>query len=136
MDKEAVCKALNGREYPLRLDDAFCDILEESGLVVVYGASDDLMEFRGVINDEVECWNGGTAYLDKKGLLVNECGEGDACPHFLEKRVSATTIIAVWCKDNDYSWTYETSIPHVTFDIGEDGEKYCRGIVFKLSDVK
>jgi hypothetical protein len=38
-------------------------------------------------------------------------------------------IDAVWC-EGEYSWTYKTNIPHATFDIWEDGEKYCKGIVF------
>jgi hypothetical protein len=40
----------------------------------------------------------------------------------------------VWGKD-DTSWSYETDIPHATFDVLEDGEVYCRGIVFALADL-
>lgn len=46
-------------------------------------------------------------------------------------------IEAVWCPDEpDCSWAYKTDIPHVTFDVVEDGELYCRGIVFRLADAK
>ena len=34
------------------------------------------------------------------------------------------------------AWTYRTDIPHETFMIYEDGEPYCRGIVFNIDDVK
>ncbi len=32
-------------------------------------------------------------------------------------------------------WTYETDIPHATFDIMEDGEKYCRGTVLDIKSL-
>jgi len=105
----------------------------ENGLVVVFGASDDLMEFRGAINDEIGCYEGGSAYLTKVGLLVNECEDED-CPYFERRKKAATTIEAKWDIDG-YSWIYETVIPHEIFDVLEDGEKYCRGIVFALADV-
>ena len=41
---------------------------------------------------------------------------------------------AVWGEEG-YSWTYETAIPHATFEILEDEEKYCRGIVFDIKDL-
>jgi hypothetical protein len=44
------------------------------------------------------------------------------------------TIEAIWGKDG-YSWTYKTDIPHATFDIFEDGEKFCRGIVFDIKSL-
>ena len=36
---------------------------------------------------------------------------------------------------SNVSWSYLTDIPHKTFDIMEDGEIYCRGIVFSLDDL-
>lgn len=68
------------------------------------------------------------------GLLVNDC-DNDNCPHFKKMKRQATTIDAMWDRDG-YSWIYNTPIPHETFEIFEDGDKYCRGIVFKLSDVE
>jgi hypothetical protein len=49
-------------------------------------------------------------------------------------RKTARKIEAVWAEDG-YSWTYRTDIPHATFEITEDGEPYCRGIVFALADL-
>jgi hypothetical protein len=106
-----------------------------AGLVVVYGMSDDLMEFDGAIYDELGGYNGETAYLTSAGLLQNEC-DHDECPHFEKLKEQAATIEALWCAEGDYSWTFKTDIPHETFEITEDGETYCRGIVFALADVK
>jgi hypothetical protein len=48
---------------------------------------------------------------------------------------SAKTIEVVWDAEG-YSWIYETEIPHAVFDILEDGEKFCRGIVFDIRSLK
>lgn len=133
MTKEELAAKLNGREVGDEITEAEAKEAKYTGLVVVFGASDDLMEFEGAIRDEVGCFDGGTAYLTSEGLLENECDNED-CPHFLRLREKATTIEAIW--NAGCSWSYETDIPHATFDIMEDGEKYCRGIVFALADVK
>lgn len=86
-------------------------VAEENGLVVVFGASDDLCEIRGAEDDEIDCFDGGEATIAGAKVKIN------------------------WCKDG-YSWTYDTDIPHECFDVYEDGEKYCRGIVFSISDVR
>lgn len=125
---------LNGREYCSEITDQEEAQAKADGLVVVYGASDDLMEFAGAIKDEIGCFDGGTAYLTSAGLLQNACDSG-TCPHFVKVKAKAATIKAVWDQDG-YSWTYETAIPHAPFDIMEDGDTYCRGIVFALADIK
>lgn len=37
---------------------------------------------------------------------------------------------------NIITWAYVTEIPHETFMVYEDGESYCRGIVFSIDDVR
>jgi hypothetical protein len=136
MYRDELCANLNGREYTEEINEELETIARISGLVVVFGASDDLMEFRGAIDDEVGCYNGCTAYLTKDGLLVNKCDEDD-CPYFDQIKKQALTIEATWNTENEseIAWTYKTKIPHSTFEIMEDGVIYCRGIVFSLSDL-
>lgn len=133
MTKEAAATALNGCEYGEEGSKELFAAMKESGLVAVFGASDDLMEFRGAIYDEVGCYSGGTAYVTDAGLYTAQC-EDENCPHEETRRGYATTIDAQWNSEG-YSWTYVTAIPHVTFDIVEGADRYCRGIVFALSDV-
>lgn len=133
MNAQELAATLNGREYREEITSAEEQEAKDSGLVVVFGASDDLMEFRGATNDEYGVYEGGEAHFTSAGLLVNDCDNED-CPHFEKLKKTAVTIEAKWDADG-YSWTYETTIPHATFDVLEDGEKYCRGIVFALSDV-
>ena len=77
---------------------------------------------------------GEKAYLDKNGIIVNEC-ENEDCPYFREKLLHANVITAIWNSDG-YAWIYRTYIPHETFEILEDSTKYCRGIVFSKEDLK
>ncbi len=122
---------LDGREYGDEITKDEEQEAKSAGLVVLFGASDDLMEFRGAINDEIGCWE---ALLTNKGLLHNTC-DSDNCPHFAKLKETAAVIEAKWDKDG-FSWVYETKIPHTSFKVMEDGENYCKGIVFALADVQ
>lgn len=133
MTRDEAAKALNGSEYGEEGSKDLFDQMKEAGLVAVFGASDDLMEFRGAINDEVGCYDGGTAHLTGHGLLEAKC-DNEYCPHEKHIRKDAARIDAKW-DQNGFSWQYETAIPHSTFIVMEDGEPYCEGIVFALADV-
>lgn len=133
MTKEEAADALNGNEYREEGSRQLFAAMKEAGLVAVFGASDDLMEFRGGINNEVGAYDGTTAYVTRAGLFVSEC-ECDDCPYALKAMKAATPIDAKWAQ-GDISWQYDTAIPHATFEVMEDGDTYCRGIVFALSDV-
>lgn len=110
--------------------------VKQAGLVVVFGASDDLMEFRGAIYDELGAYNGATAYVDEKGLLPDRDSieDDDDLKDYFSRQSGAKPIEALWNPGEGYSWKFKTDIPHETFEITEDGEPYCRGIVFALAD--
>lgn len=124
---------LDGREYGYpQFTEKEIEIAKDSGLVIVFGASDDLMEFEGAIYDEGGCFDGGTVYFNQDGVI---CREDDIEPEECSK------ITVLWCETEDENgnlatWAYETDIPHETFKIWEDGELYCIGIVFSIDDVK
>jgi len=134
MTKDELAKILDGNEYTNEIDTATELQAKESGMVVVFGGSDDLMEFRGAIHDEVGCYEGGTAYLDSNGLLDNKCADFD-CPYFVDLESKSKSIESLWCNEPNISWTFKTEIPHATFNIMEDGEVFCRGIVFDIGDI-
>ncbi len=134
MTPQEFATLLNGREYRKEITDDDANLAFDAGLVVVFGASDDIAILRGKIDDEVNCYDGGTIYLTSDGLITNACSD-DACPYFAAIKNKAATIEAVWDEEG-YSWIYKTEIPHSTFDVTEEDEKYCRGIVFALADVK
>ena len=97
---------------------------KENGIVIVYGASDDLMELDGAIYDEFGCYEGGVCCLDSEGNILEEMTE------------NCRTIEAVWCGEGEkFTWTYKTDIPHETYEIYDDAEPYCKGIVFYKKDL-
>lgn len=133
MDTKQAAAALDKCQYWEEGSKELFAEMKADGLVAVFGASDDLIEFRGAINDEVGAYHGGTAYLTEAGLLVNDCHD-DRCPHFERAKENARTIDAIWDRDG-FSWVYETNIPHETFVVMEEDDTYCQGIVFALADV-
>ncbi len=134
MDIYIVAQRLDGVEYGKEEDEELFAEMKELGLVAVFGASDDLMEFRGAIYDEIDAWEGATAYITPDGLLENEC-ENDGCPYHSKLIKQAVTIEGRWNHEENISWDYKTEIPHAVFNIMEGKEVYCKGIVFCLSDV-
>jgi hypothetical protein len=123
--------ALDGNEYTKEGSRELWSAMKEAGLVAVFGASDDLVEFRGAIDEEIGAYNGTTVFLTPAGLLT-DCD--DNCEHFQRAKKAARPINALWDVDG-FSWRYATDIPHAKFVINEDGDPYCEGIVFALADV-
>jgi len=50
-------------------------------LVVVFGYSDDSMIFNGAIHGQVDCWQGGVANLDEKGIKKTSTENTPASPY-------------------------------------------------------
>ena len=109
--KEQLAARLNGRQYGDEITREG-KLAKENGLAVIFGASDDLCEMRGAIDDEFGCCDGGEI----------ECEEYPG------------KLRAVWCPKSGGSWEYETDLPHATFEIYEDDELYCVGIVVDLKE--
>ena len=127
MKREELAKLLDGREYGSEITKIEEKQAKENKLVVVFGASDDLMELRGAIREEF----GTGASFDKNGKEIERCH--DNCIHYQNALANANHIEA------DYSgegWIYKTKIPHVTFKIMEGKDLYCTGMVFYLEDLK
>lgn len=134
MTAKELAEKLNGREYPFSLNEFERKKAKESGLVIVYGASDDLMEFDGAIDDEISSYNGTIAYITKKGKIVEDEDDREL---LIENEIVFNEIEAVWAPDElNCSWLMKTDLPHETFYIFEDRELYCRGIVFSINDLK
>jgi len=145
MKKEELALMLNGRN---RRDDMTKDedrIAMESGLVVIFGASDDLVEFRGAIYDEIGAYEGTDFIIATPGMEipVDEDEETYRKAKELEplgiEDESITTknrFKALWCPEElECSWLIKTDLPHAPFDIMEDGELFCRGLVIEVADL-
>ncbi len=121
---KVVASKLNGLPYGLedRTVKELDSLCKDNGVVICFGQSDDLMELRGIIDDEYGCYDGGTICIDEKGNA-----DADVNVYY--------PITAVWAKDN-ISWQYEFEPKHEVFNIYEDAEIYCKGIVFFVDDLK
>lgn len=143
MTKEQLAEMLNGRQYRSEISREEAATAKDSNLVVVYGASDDLMEFKGAIHEELSAWDGATAYLVKKKEGWEPVSEEDYESYLqvlddvgMADHLKMYEIYAEWSpEDPECSWLITTEIPNATFDILEDGELYCRGIVFSLNEL-
>lgn len=112
-----IADALDGSEYPLYIPASISKQARECGVQIVYGDSDDLIEFEGPFRDELGAW-----IPEDRGTRDYVSSEG-------------RRITAVWGETKKVSWTYRTDIPHETFRIidedDDDDETYCIGIVFE-----
>lgn len=137
MKIEDAAAVLNGMDTSLPENSELFAQMKAAGLVAVFGASDDLMEFRGAINDEVGAWGGVSVHVGPTGLIEAPDCDCDAAEELFElKKKEAKAVEAVWSDDGLPAWTYETKIPHVTFQQIEDGEVWCVGIVFDLANLE
>lgn len=131
MTTTEIARALDGIEYDASMKDVAA-LAKESGIVICYGASDDLVEFEGAIHDETG--GPGDVHLTDSGLLQRRCDD-DSCPHELEIRKRSPRICAVRGAKDGPCWTFQTTIPHEKFKIMEDGEVFGVGVVFRLEDI-
>jgi hypothetical protein len=139
MTKEQMAAQLSGREYREEITDAEHHQARQSGLPVVFGRSDDLVEFRGVCLDEVGAYGGATIDMGARG---NPIEYEDDHRRLIEAgwtpppdKVKAFEIKAGWCpKGFDGSWRISASIPFAAFNVNEDGRFFCRGVVVDVKD--
>ena len=149
MNKEEFAAKLNGRDYGNELTPDERNEAKESGLIVIYGASDELVEFEGVISDELSGYDGAEFILvtpgsvlelidadDDERTLLEVFKHYDAIPVDDASKVE-NQVSAKWePEDPNCSWLIETNLPHAIFDIMEDGGLFCRGVVIDSKDVK
>lgn len=135
---------LDGREYGRELKKEDRERAKELGIVIVYGASDDLCELDGALCDEIACYDGGAAHLSQGGVLENiirlkcACDETEDCP-LAQQVIQYGNVLQIrWCADDadGYAWDYKINVPSAPFRIYDHGEKYCRGIVFFKDDLR
>lgn len=141
LTKETLAAKITGRQYRDELTKVEEVAAKKAGLVVVFGASDDLVELRGSISDEVGAYNGTTLLIAGGKVLPehDEC-ECEYCGYKVLAK-TAKSIKAMWDDDDvidlesQFTWTFRTQIPHATFEIMDEDEQFCRGIVFSIEDV-
>ena len=153
---EDLAKLLDGNEYRDELDNEYNidveDICRKNKWVIVFGASDDLIEFRGFIDDEDGAWDGALMKLVKPGDFYMEDEDAETYKKSNEykfvpiseselkdiqnNRYQNTCVVEMlWDpKDSDASWQVNIKdVPFAKFNIMEDGELYCEAAIVDLS---
>lgn len=123
MTKEELAKLLNGRQYRNEINDLEEKQAKENNLVVIFGASDDLIEFSGAIYDEFDSYYETTILLNKDGTAVA----------LEDEEIENNTITGIFTQKG---WEFSTDIPHAKFIIYEGNEFYGEGLVINLDDLK
>lgn len=153
MNRKELANYLNGIEYPIRGEQLknIEHIAKENNLLIVFGSSDDLIEFRGIFSDEASAFEGGEFNIDSTGLIDDFESYYDnvfptVCPQekaivllkeYIRRWENRKKIEAVWCDPAlNCSWSYKTDIPHDTFKIMEGKNVYCFGLVIDGNDLK
>ena len=111
--------------------------MAESGLVAIYGLSDDLIEVRGACHAEISALMGNFREDDRQDLRFTSKGlVADYDPDTVPATPTLFRQVDVsFCPPSDFWWTFETDLPHATFVTRSHGEPFSRGIVFSLSDI-
>lgn len=132
---------LDGREYTEEITKKEELIAKNNNFVVCFGASDDLLELRGAIHDEVGAYDSVLVYVINGKVIAEDEFKEKHLEAFKEFNIPtpSTTVEALWCesdnfpKDFNASWLITVKgVESESFDIMEDGQIYCRGVVFAL----
>lgn len=153
---EDLAKLLDGNEYRDELYNEYgmniYDICKKNKWIIIYGASDDLIEFEGVISDEDGAWDGTLCKLVKPGdfYLEDEDDETykkakdykfvrinqDELNELKNNNYKDTCVVEMlWCPDGtDMSWQVNVKgAEFAKFNVMEDEEVYCEAAIVDLS---
>jgi hypothetical protein len=143
---ELFASKLNGRQYRDEITAEEELEAKEKGFLVVFGASDDLMEVRGVVSAEfnVYCTDGTLLfYFYEKESVIQYTSKMSDRPEyetvleilqdfnvpFLKIEVEEHAKRYEDGDEEAFTWNYSTEANYATFDIFDDGENYCKGLV-------
>jgi len=109
---------------------------KDAGIVMAFGASDDLCEFIGAWDDEVGLYEEAQIPISCDGVLKSDCDSDDACPYFKRIADSATTV-SISFKNNTPNWLLDLSdnILHVKAILTEDGKPFTEVLIFFAEDI-
>lgn len=148
MTKEQLAELLNGNGCRKVMTKEQEQTAKENNLLVLFGLSDDLLEMRGAIYDDVGVWDGGDYALllkdDKYSYTDADLGPNNAEETMIlpldgdyNNDNNPRLIRAEWCPEDEtqLSWRITSNMPCASFTIREDGNPYCEGIVIDLDEI-
>jgi len=138
---------LNGRDCKPNLSPDELLLAQKRGFVVVYGDSDDRVEFDGAIRAEghtnpmIMDNPAGVLVLTEDGELLDE--ESELYAEYI--RENRNVIKVFYCIKDGLNWAFESDIPHETFLTYDGGyneeyadfdDGFARCMVFELPALK
>ena len=138
---------LNGRDCQPNLTPDELLLAQQRGFVVVYGDSDDRVEFEGAIRAEghtnplVKDSPAGVLALSGNGELLDE----DSALYAEHVKENYNIIKVFYCCKDGLNWAFESDIPHETFLTYDGGyneeyadidDGFARCMVFELAALK
>jgi hypothetical protein len=125
---------LDGREYREEMTRDEDQEAADDGVLIVFGASDDLTEFRGAgLNEE---WGLGEIPLRRAGktlaIIEHPPNRGSLIRNGWTPPPVALTVHSFF---DDKGFWATADVPHETFRVMEDGEVYGYGIVIDVSAI-
>ena len=135
---ETLVELIGNLEYGDAIPYEAKDLAQQIGAAIIFGYSDDGIVVEGAVEDQAGAYGGTTCWVDKEGFLplnsnLTLADEGAntlaECRSLIQRFDRSVKIEAIEETDG-YYWQYKTDWPHKTFEITEDGEPWCKGIVF------
>ena len=141
---------LHGRDRTPNLSENEILLAKQKGFVVVYGESDDRVEFEGAIREEAHT----NPLADSDMIVLPDIGKlltEDTAEYDKYAEEDKNVIDVFYCKEDGPRWQFEANIPCETFLTYDDeygnkhneefDEEFCiepfaKCVVFKLSDLK
>lgn len=146
MTKERLAQLLDGREYRKEMTKEEEKAAKDNNLLVLFGASDDLLKIRGALHGEEDAlWDYAMLFRGDSYAYT----DADTSPHTAECNMllplsddydnddNPRLIRVEWVPADrpGLSWRITSNLPFAPFTIREDGEPYCEGIVIDFDDV-
>ena len=144
-----LAKLLNGNSNGNELENSYDinvkELCKKNKWIILFPYSDDNLEIRGYIDDEVGAWNDTEFKLIKKGDFYKDEDEENTY-HKAENNMICCTeedphIFMKWCsKDHPYTWYIDTDYTNSAyFDIidedDEDNQTWARCCIIDCSNI-
>ena len=134
---ESFAALINGRQYLKELSKDEEAIAKDNNLVVCFGQGDDELIFCGAIQDQLGAYGGVEAYVINGNAIRDYQYDEDVAvlARYGYTSKPSIKVVSEWCPDEfEGSWLIGVEgIEGFHFDIMEDDDLYCRGVVFCLN---
>lgn len=120
---QSIAQQIHNTKYPLRISDTIKILAKEHNILIIYTSSDDCFEFRGAIEEEFDCFDGGLVYLDRQTKEI----------HSKPNNSQRIPIRATWFSEGRFE--IQIPVPFISFNILEDNNIYCTGAILDLDSI-